>query len=246
MHPKRPRRRGGHVFPRRLRPCPARPQCTTSSRNRRQITTLPRDLAHAQAAARAAGKTIPFQADYARRAGVEGAMHQAASHGARRARYRGLPEPASTTCTWPARSTFSGWRHSGPARHWTGSGPATWHASNSASPHDPAQRITTRIVLVAGCGARRHRERVGFGTALPVIFWRSTGEARVRVRRNTGAHGRQRRGWRRADTGRGQPGLPGVRGRLARWGHARNGRCSGRAGRAGRYGRAGPGARRAG
>jgi transposase len=73
-------------------PCPARPQCTTSSRNRRQITILPRDLAQAQAAARAAGKTIPFQADYARRAGVEGTMHQAASHGARRARYRGLPK----------------------------------------------------------------------------------------------------------------------------------------------------------
>jgi transposase len=47
-------------------------------------------LAEAQAAARAAEKTIPFQADYARRAGVEGTMHQAVSHGARRARYRGL------------------------------------------------------------------------------------------------------------------------------------------------------------
>ena len=33
-----------------------------------------------------------FQADYARRAGVKGTMHQAASHGARRARYRGLPK----------------------------------------------------------------------------------------------------------------------------------------------------------
>jgi transposase len=73
-------------------PCPARPQCTTSGKNRRQITILPRDLAEAQAAARAAETTIPFQADYARRAGVEGTMHQAASHGARRARYRGLPK----------------------------------------------------------------------------------------------------------------------------------------------------------
>ena len=36
------------------------------------------------------GDDDPFQADYARRAGVEGTMHQAASHGARRARYRGL------------------------------------------------------------------------------------------------------------------------------------------------------------
>ena len=31
-----------------------------------------------------------YLADYARRAGVEGTMHQATAHGARRARYRGL------------------------------------------------------------------------------------------------------------------------------------------------------------
>jgi transposase len=71
-------------------PCPARALCTKS--RRRQLSLLPRALAQAQAAARAAEKTTPFQADYARRAGVEGAMHQAASHGARRARYRGLPK----------------------------------------------------------------------------------------------------------------------------------------------------------
>ena len=71
-------------------PCPARSLCTTG--RRRQLTVLPRDLAEAQAAARAAEQTIPFQADYARRAGVEGTMHQAVSHGARRARYRGLPK----------------------------------------------------------------------------------------------------------------------------------------------------------
>jgi len=71
-------------------PCPARALCTTGKR--RNLTLPPRDLAEAQAAARAAEKTIPFQADYARRAGVEGTMHQAASHGARRARYRGLPK----------------------------------------------------------------------------------------------------------------------------------------------------------
>ena len=40
-------------------PCPARPQCTTSSRKRRQLTVLPRDLAEAQAAARTAGKHDP-------------------------------------------------------------------------------------------------------------------------------------------------------------------------------------------
>jgi len=71
-------------------PCPARALCTHGKY--RQLTLPPRDLAQAQAAARAAEKTIPFQADYARRAGVEGTMHQAASHGARRARYRGLPK----------------------------------------------------------------------------------------------------------------------------------------------------------
>jgi Transposase DDE domain/Transposase domain (DUF772) len=70
--------------------CPARSLCTTGKR--RQLTLPPRDLAEAQAAARASQDTIPFQADYARRAGVEGTMHQAASHGARRARYRGLPK----------------------------------------------------------------------------------------------------------------------------------------------------------
>ena len=71
-------------------PCPARALCTTGKR--RQLTLPPRDLAQAQAAARAAEKTAGFQADYARRAGVEGTMHQATSHGARRARYRGLPK----------------------------------------------------------------------------------------------------------------------------------------------------------
>ena len=71
-------------------PCPARSLCTTGKR--RQLTVLPRDLAEAQAAARAAEQATGFQADYARRAGVEGTMHQAASHGARRARYRGLPK----------------------------------------------------------------------------------------------------------------------------------------------------------
>jgi transposase len=71
-------------------PCPVRALCTKTQR--RQISLLPRDLAEAQAAARAAETTTSFQADYARRAGVEGTIHQAASHGARRARYRGLPK----------------------------------------------------------------------------------------------------------------------------------------------------------
>jgi transposase len=72
-------------------PCPARSLCTTSTKPR-QLTLPPRDLAQAQAAARTTQATTAFQAGYARRAGVEGTIHQAASHGARRARYRGLPK----------------------------------------------------------------------------------------------------------------------------------------------------------
>jgi transposase len=71
-------------------PCPARDMCTSSRSKRRQLSIPPRDLAEAQAAGRAQEKTVSFRADYARRAGIEGTMHQAASHGARRARYRGL------------------------------------------------------------------------------------------------------------------------------------------------------------
>ncbi|WP_176737983.1 transposase [Micromonospora inyonensis] len=71
-------------------PCPARTLCTTG--RRRQLSLLPRELAEAQTTIRAAEHTLGFQADYARRAGVEGTIHQAISHGARRARYRGLPK----------------------------------------------------------------------------------------------------------------------------------------------------------
>ena len=56
-------------------PCPARPLCTSSGKNQQQLTILPRELAQTQAAARSAETTIPFQAHYARRAGVEGTMH---------------------------------------------------------------------------------------------------------------------------------------------------------------------------
>jgi IS5 family transposase len=54
------------------------------------MTLNPRDLAGAQAVNREQNKTRSFQADYARRAGIEGTMAQAVRHGARRARYRGL------------------------------------------------------------------------------------------------------------------------------------------------------------
>jgi hypothetical protein len=46
-------------------PCPARGLRTTGKR--RQLTLMPRALAEAQAAARAAEATIPFRADCARR-----------------------------------------------------------------------------------------------------------------------------------------------------------------------------------
>ena len=74
------------------RGCPARDKCTTAIRTGRQLVLRPREIHQALAAARAAENATGFQADYARRAGVEGTMHQAASHGARRARYRGLPK----------------------------------------------------------------------------------------------------------------------------------------------------------
>jgi transposase len=71
-------------------PCPARELCTSGTRKRRQLSLMPRELAEAQAASRDQEKTLSFRADYARRAGIEGTMHQAVSHGARRARYHGL------------------------------------------------------------------------------------------------------------------------------------------------------------
>jgi len=71
-------------------PCPARTLCTTGKR--RQLSLLPRELAEAQSTIRAAEHTTSFQTDYARRAGVEGTIHQSIAHGARRARYRGLPK----------------------------------------------------------------------------------------------------------------------------------------------------------
>jgi transposase len=74
------------------RDCPARDKCTTATRTGRQLFLRPREIHQARTAARTAEDTTAFQTDYARRAGVEGTMHQAASHGARRARYRTLPK----------------------------------------------------------------------------------------------------------------------------------------------------------
>jgi len=77
------------------RPCPVRDQCTRTTHPQygRQLTVPPREVHHAQLAARAAQDTPDWQADYARRAGVEGTIRQAvAVTGIRRARYRGLPK----------------------------------------------------------------------------------------------------------------------------------------------------------
>ena len=71
-------------------PCPARALCTTGTTTA-ALAAAPRPGRSPGRRPRR-GKDDRFQADYARRAGVEGTMHQAASHGARRARYRGLPK----------------------------------------------------------------------------------------------------------------------------------------------------------
>jgi transposase len=80
---------------RTCRSCPVRDQCTrsTSAQFGRQLTVAPREVHHAQLAARAAQDTPDWQARYARRAGIEGTIRQAvAVTGTRRARYRGLPK----------------------------------------------------------------------------------------------------------------------------------------------------------
>ena len=75
------------------RPCPVRDQCTRSVSPRvgRQLTVPPREVHHAQHAARATQNTPDWQARYAVRAGVDGTIRQSvAVTGIRHARYRGL------------------------------------------------------------------------------------------------------------------------------------------------------------
>ena len=73
VRPARQGRDRGHLLRQRLRPLPG----TQPVHHQQQEPA---------AAHRAAETTAGFQADYARRAGVEGTMHQATSHGARQAR----------------------------------------------------------------------------------------------------------------------------------------------------------------
>ncbi len=73
------------------RPCPVRARCTTAKQRGRQLTLRPRQVQQALDQARADQKDPRWQAKYAIRAGVEGAVHQAvAVTGMRRTRYRGL------------------------------------------------------------------------------------------------------------------------------------------------------------
>jgi transposase len=75
------------------RACPARGQCTTSTRHGRQLTLRPRHIHQATAAARAGQATRQWKDRYAIRAGVEATIRQAtAITGIRTARYTGLPK----------------------------------------------------------------------------------------------------------------------------------------------------------
>ncbi|CAO5186085.1 transposase [Frankia sp. AiPs1] len=75
------------------RPCPARPQCTTSRNARRTLLVRPREIHESQQAARALQTTPDWKNDYKQRAGVESTIHQAiTTTGIRRTRYRGLPK----------------------------------------------------------------------------------------------------------------------------------------------------------
>ena len=73
------------------RPCPVRERCTHSKVSPREITLQPQEEFRALEAARQRQKTEPFKKRYAKRAGVEGTISQAAyAVHARRSRYIGL------------------------------------------------------------------------------------------------------------------------------------------------------------
>lgn len=73
------------------RPCPARAQCTTATRNGRTLGFRPRAIHEATLAARAEQASEAWQRRYRIRAGVEGTIAQAAHvTGIRHARYLGL------------------------------------------------------------------------------------------------------------------------------------------------------------
>ncbi|MFJ2582730.1 IS1182 family transposase [Kitasatospora aureofaciens] len=74
-------------------PCRFKEQCTSSRKNRRQLSLYPREPTEAVQEARTRQQTKDWNRDYALRAGVEGTIRQAThTTGLRRARYRGLPK----------------------------------------------------------------------------------------------------------------------------------------------------------
>jgi transposase len=73
------------------RPCPVRTLCTTSTRERRQLTLHPQPIQQALDTARTEQTSKQWQDKYKIRAGVEGTVRQAiAVTSLRRARYRGI------------------------------------------------------------------------------------------------------------------------------------------------------------
>jgi hypothetical protein len=146
-------------------PCPARSLCTKGKR--RQLTLPPRDMAEAQAAARAAEKTIPFQrtapaAPASREPCTRPPLTERGAHAT-----AGCPKPVSTTCTWPAPSTSCGWKRTGTAPPSTGAEPATSHASDSTSPHDRGISQQSHVARgrradVKICAGLARRSRLGF------------------------------------------------------------------------------------
>ncbi|MFE7393700.1 IS1182 family transposase [Streptomyces sp. NPDC057582] len=72
-------------------PCPFKDRCTSSRKNRRQLSLYPRELTESVKEARTRQQSKGWNKEYALRAGVEGTIRQAThTTGLRRARYRGL------------------------------------------------------------------------------------------------------------------------------------------------------------
>jgi transposase len=71
--------------------CPSRPRCTRATTEGREMTLRPRELHEALQVARRRQETAEWKAEYAVRAGVEGALSQGVrGFGLRRCRYVGL------------------------------------------------------------------------------------------------------------------------------------------------------------
>ena len=109
-------------------------------------------------------------------------MHQATAHGARRARYRGLPrtrlDHVYMACALNLLRLEAYWT----GTRWTGSEPATWHASNSASSHDP--ELTTRVPYHRKTPEVRRR----VGTAPPTLPAEYSRPRRRSANRDDGSH----------------------------------------------------------